>query len=224
MCGRYGLVLTPDQVQVSFDVKLDPSWIFPRYNIAPTQDVLGITLRDGQRTAEMFAWGLVPHWAKDKKTGYSMINARAESVVEKPTFKQLFKNRRCLVAADRFYEWQSEGKEKRPFSIGLKGFRPFTMAGLWTETKLPDGEVVRSCTIITTDANQFMAPIHNRMPVILPKDAEAIWLAPGTTEGELRELLVPYDSSDMEAYETSRLVNSVKNQSAAVVVPVAPSG
>ncbi|MBM3949603.1 MAG: SOS response-associated peptidase [SAR202 cluster bacterium] len=220
MCGRYGLVLTPDQIQVSFDVKLDPSWIFPRYNIAPTQDVLAITLRDGQRAAEMLAWGLVPHWAKDKKTGYSMINARAESVVEKPTFKQLFKNRRCLIAADRFYEWKGEGKDKAPFSIGMKGFRPFTMAGLWTETKLPGEELVRSCTIITTDANQFMTPIHNRMPVILPKDAESTWLATNTSEGELRELLIPYDSSDMEAYEVSRLVNSPKNQSAAVVAPV----
>lgn len=222
MCGRYGLVLTPDQVQVSFDVKLDPSWIFPRYNIAPTQDVLAVTLRDGKRAGEMLAWGLIPHWAKDKKTGYSMINARAESVVEKPTFKQAFRERRCLIAAERFYEWKTEGKEKMPFSIGLKQFRPFTMAGIWAQATMPDGEVVRSCSIITTEANQFMASIHNRMPVILSKDAGSIWLAPSSTEGELRELLVPYDSSDMEAYETSRLVNNVRNQTAAVVAPMRP--
>ena len=160
----------------------------------------------------MMKWGLIPFWAKDPSIGNRMINARAETVAEKPSFRNAFTRRRCLIVADGFFEWRKEGKTKTPMRIILKNGEPFGFAGLWETWKSPEDELIRSCTIITTTPNEVMEPIHNRMPVILPRDAEAQWLNVSVTDtGVLRELLVPYAASELEAYEVSTLVNAPRN-------------
>ena len=154
-------------------------------------------------------WGLIPFWAKDLSIGNRMTNARAETVAENRVFRQGFQRRRCLVIADGFYEWRKEGKGKVPMRIILNSGEPFGLAGLWETWKSPDGEPVQSCTIIATTPNEVMTPIHNRMPVILTKEAEGIWLDPEHSgHNILQELLVPYEAVAMEAYEVSTLVNS----------------
>ena len=157
-------------------------------------------------------WGLIPFWAKDLSIGNRMINARAETVAENRVFRQAFEKRRCLVIADGFYEWMRVGKGKLPMRIILKSGEPFGLAGLWETWKSPKGESVQSCTIITTTPNEVMAPIHNRMPVILTREAEGIWLDPEQSDKNiLQELLAPYEAEAMEAYEVSPLVNSPHN-------------
>ena len=221
MCGRYSLVKQHGEIEGAFDVSLDPSWVFPRFNIAPTQDVLAIT-NDGERRAEMLRWGLIPWFVKDPKKAYKPINARAEEVVEKSYFREAFDRRRCLVIADGFYEWKKPGKPGTPYRIGLRTWEPFAFAGLRESRRSTQtGEVVRSCTIVTTAANRLIEPIHDRMPVMLSEDAGNIWLDMATSSAELRELLVPYDASEMEAYEVSSVVNSWQNDDPTAIQPVA---
>ena len=200
--------MTLDGLQIRFSFEdAHPSYR-PRYNVAPTQEVLTVINDGSGNHAQFMRWGLIPFWAKDPKIGSRMINARAETVVEKPGFRSAFQKRRCLVLADGFYEWRKEGKAKVPMRITLKSGEPFGFAGLWESWNSPEGALVQSCTIITTVPNTLMEPIHNRMPVMLPKEAEALWL--GQTEvGELRELLLPYSADEMQAYEVSSVVNSV---------------
>ncbi len=160
----------------------------------------------------MMKWGLIPFWAKDPSIGNRMINARAESIAEKPAFRNAFQRRRCLVIADGFYEWRKEGKHKVPMRIILKTGQPFGFAGLWETWMSSEGAAIESCTIVTTTPNALMEPIHNRMPVILPREAETVWLDPGNADSAvLRELLVPYAAEGMEAYEVSALVNTPRN-------------
>ena len=220
MCGRYALNQRGIDIEAAYDISLELTWKFPKYNIAPTQDVLAIT-DGGERRPEMLRWGLIPPWAKDHKIGSKMINARAESVAEKPSFQSAFRERRCLIVADSFYEWERRGGTRVPFRIGLNTWEPFGFAGLWEVWRSPEGEWVRSCTIITTRANDLVGRIHTRMPVMLAKDAEGIWLDAGATTGDLRELLVPYATSDMDAYEVSTFVNKADNDTPEVVEPVA---
>jgi len=192
----------------------------PRYNIAPTQDVLTVT-SNGERHAQFMRWGLVPLWAKDLKIGYRMINAKSESLAEKASFRNAFKKRRCLVLADGFYEWRKEGKEKIPTYIFLKSREPFAFARLWETWNSPEDEVIRSCTIVTTEPNPFMQHIHNRMPVMLPEEAEALWLDPLTEDPEvLKRLLVPYAAELMESYTVSTMVNSPGNQGKEIIEPI----
>lgn len=165
-------------------------------------------------------WGLIPFWAKDPSVGYRMINARCETVATSGAFKHALRHRRCLIPADGFYEWKKEAGSKIPMRILLKGGEAFTFAGLWETWKSPEGQTIESCIIITCGPNELMAPIHDRMPVILPEKVEATWLDSGTEDpAQLLPLLVPYPSERMKAYRVSPLVNSPKTDSPACIVP-----
>jgi putative SOS response-associated peptidase YedK len=185
-------------------------WTLPLgFNIAPTQTVVAVRAdKEGQRELCRLRWGLVPHWADDPQIGSRLINARAESVATKPAYRDAFKSRRCLVAADGFYEWQKSGRRKQPYYIRLKDDGPFGFAALW-ERWSHAGQRIESCSIITTEANELMAGIHDRMPVIVPREAYELWLSADTQEIELlQSLLRPYPASEMTAYPVSNRVNS----------------
>jgi putative SOS response-associated peptidase YedK len=223
MCGRFTLTSNLDDLQGRFGFLPGHLDFRPRYNVAPTQQVLAV-VNDGQRRAELLRWGLIPFWAKDPKIGYRMINAVGETVATKPAFRAAFRKRRCLVLADGFFEWRKEGKEKLPMYIFLKSRAPFAFAGIWETWKALDGETVRSCAIVTTKPNAFMEPIHNRMPVILSEETEALWLDPMTEEaGVLEPLLVSYPPELMDSYPVSGLVNSPKNHGPECIQQLSPS-
>ncbi|MCP4756268.1 MAG: SOS response-associated peptidase [Proteobacteria bacterium] len=213
MCGRFSLSMDLPELQEAFPWVEFGSDFKSRYNIAPSQDIL-VVPNDSENRARWFRWGLIPPWAKDMKIGYKMINARSETLAEKPSFKNAYRKRRCLIPAGGFYEWKKEGKAKTPFHIRMKSTKPFAFAGLWEKWQGPGGELVFSCTIITTDANDLLRPIHARMPVILPQGSYERWL--DTTvepDDRTRELLQPYPSQEMEAYPVSKRVNSPGNDS-----------
>ncbi|MEK7214662.1 MAG: SOS response-associated peptidase, partial [Chloroflexota bacterium] len=173
------------------------------------------------RTGEVMRWGLVPSWAKDPSVGYRMINARAETVGEKPSFRQALLKRRCLVPADGFFEWRGAGKMRVPLRFTLKSGELFAFAGLWEGWRQPDGEWLHTCTIITTAPNDLVTRIHDRMPVILRRDAEDVWLDPKMIDvALLRGMLVPYPTAEMEARQVSTLVNSPQNDSPECIEPV----
>jgi putative SOS response-associated peptidase YedK len=218
MCGRYTLRTPIDVLAEGFEIQEYPSSITPNYNVAPTQEVAAVVEEDEMRKLEMFHWGLIPSWAKDPSIGNKMVNARAETVSEKPSFRSAFKKRRCLILADGFYEWQKTDDGKQPYHIKMQDDSPFAFAGLWEIWK--DEEEIRSCTIITTAANDLMDEIHHRMPVILPPDDYDMWLDPDFDEKEpLTSLLKPYSSDKMEAYIVSRRVNKPSNNEPSVVEP-----
>jgi putative SOS response-associated peptidase YedK len=222
MCGRFTLTIDPADLQEVFGGYTFPPRFAPRFNIAPSQPILAIP-NDGKSTADFFVWGLIPSWTKDPSMGNRLINARGETIAEKPSFRGAFKYKRCLILADGFYEWKSQPgtKTKIPHFIFLKSRQPFAFAGLWDEWHSPDGGTVRSATIITIEPNELMATIHNRMPVILPPTAYAQWLdsAPQTPES-LLPLLKPFPADEMSAHPVSTLVNSPSNDRAELVVPV----
>ncbi|MBI1258980.1 MAG: hypothetical protein GC204_16030 [Chloroflexi bacterium] len=223
MCGRFVLVADPNVIQQSFN--LDPSGVInfaPRYNIAPTQYVPVIT-NEQPKQLSLLKWGLVPSWAKEEAIGNKMINARADGIAEKPSFRNAFKRRRCIVPASGFYEWQKgEGKTKTPMYIHLKNQEVFALAGLWEVWNSPHGDEVHSFTIITTDANEFMAPIHNRMPVILHPSDYDLWLEPKEVKADtLLPLLKPFEADKMTAYEVSRAVNTPSIDEPDLIQPVA---
>jgi len=191
----------------------------PRYNIAPTQSVIVVN-DTGQRQLVQMRWGLIPSWAKDPAIGNRMINARAETLTVKPAFRVALRKRRCLILADGFYEWQKKEKIKQPMFIRLKSREPFGFAGLWEHWNSPEGEEILTCTIITTEANELLKQVHERMPVILPREKEDEWLDPNAEPSRLLELLKPYPSDLMEFYEVSRLVNSPANDTPDCIVPV----
>jgi putative SOS response-associated peptidase YedK len=192
-----------------------------RYNIAPTQPVAVIT-NDDPKTLTFHRWGLIPSWAKDMKIGNQMINARSESVQEKPAFRSAFKRRRCLIPSDGFYEWRKEGSDKIPMFIHLKDRLIFAMAGLWEIWHSGEGDEIRTCTILTTEANSFMETIHNRMPVILRKEDYDFWLSPDEQPAlALQALLKPFDSDSMAAYPVSKMVNRPNNDMPDLIKPVA---
>jgi len=221
MCGRFTLRTSPSEISRFFEVAIQD--LAPRYNIAPTQSIAAIRVAPDaqQREFTKLHWGLIPSWAKDRKIGYSTINARAETVDSKPSFRSSFKKRRCLILADGFFEWQkSDDKKKQPFYIHMKDNRPFAFAGLWERWK-GDGDEIESCTIIVTEGNDLMKPIHDRMPVILDPTNFDFWLDPEVDDvTQLRELLQPYSGNGLEAEPVSTLVNSPKNDVAACVTPV----
>lgn len=214
MCGRFTLTKELREVAERFGVHYPRGFAGtgvvdrPRYNIAPTQNVIVIA-DDGSRSMKQMKWGLIPSWAKDPAIGNRMINARVETIDEKPSFRTALKKRRCLIPADGFYEWQKLGKVKQPVRIVLKSREPFGFAGLWDSWTSPANEMIQSCTIITTAANELIQPVHDRMPVILNREDEAQWLDPKLDDPEkLRPLLEPYPSSEMQFYPVSREVNS----------------
>ena len=192
----------------------------PSFNVAPTDNV-AVVLNNGVKQLVAMRWGLVPFWATDPKIASKHINARAETLTLKPAFKDAFKRRRCLVVADGFFEWQKQDATKTPLFIRLEPERPFGFAGLYEIWTPPLGEKLVTCTIITTEPNELVRPIHDRMPVILPKDAEDFWLDSAVEDHtRLLDLLQPYTASDMSAFTVSKLVNSVKNNSPECIEPV----
>src|SRR5829696_1537491 len=221
MCGRYTLKTQPDVLAERFDIDEFPSSpLPPSYNIAPSQKVAAVVAEDGKRQLRMLHWGLIPSWAKDPTIGNKMINARAETVAEKPSFRGAFKARRCLIIADRFYEWRKTDSGKQPYHVKMGDGSPFAFAGLWETWK--NGEEIRSCAIITTGANDLMNEIHHPMPVSLPPENYGVWLDPDFDEkGALVDLLKPYPSDEMEAYAVSRRVNRPLNNEPSVVEPAA---
>ena len=221
MCGRFTLYHTREEIEERFAAEMVPNVAAetePRYNIAPTQTVLAVIQeRGGARLLDGFHWGLIPSWAKDPGIGSRMINARAETLAEKPSFRTALSRRRCLIPADGFYEWQdappAEGSSRKPpktpMHLHLTGSGLFAFAGLWDEWHAPDGSPLRSCTIITTSPNAVAAPIHDRMPVILTPEDDALWLDPAMTDtASLLSLLLPYPAALMDAYAVSRAVNT----------------
>lgn len=219
MCGRYTLATPTQKLAESFSGFEVPAELPPRYNVAPTQPI-AVVANNGQHKVEFFQWGLIPSWAKDPKIGNQMINARAETLGEKPAFRNAYKRRRCLVLADGFYEWRKEEDgAKTPMYIRLASGDPFAFAGLWEMWQTAE-DTILSCTIITTDPNDLMAQIHNRMPVILPPAAYEQWLDPAERRpDDLQGLLHPYPTELMTAYPVSKMVNSPKNDSPALIEP-----
>ncbi len=211
MCGRYTLIADIGDLAQRFEFDGSDFSYDSGYNIAPTDSVLTVRNVEGREAAFM-RWGLIPFWAKDPKIGARMINARAETVAEKPAFRNALKKRRCLVLANGYYEWQRTPTGKRPFRIILKSGEPFAMAGLWETWKDPQGNVVPSCTIITTSANDYLAPIHNRMPVILPRDSEELWLDSRIDNpASLTYMFAPSPDDALDAYQVSTMVNYARN-------------
>ncbi len=221
MCGRFTLTANADLIQHTFGLADVPSNLAPRFNIAPTQPVAVVVAGENGRHFDIFRWGLIPFWAKDPAIGSRMINARAETLAEKPSFKHALRRRRCLILADGFYEWQKTPHGKQPVFIHLKDRRPFAFAGLWERWLAPDGSDVHSCTIITTQPNNLLKPVHNRMPVILPDDAHTDWLAMGEQSAQtLLPLLQPFPADEMAFYSVATLVNSPANDSPECLNPI----
>ncbi len=214
MCGRFILILEPGDFDDEIDLGGIPESYLPRYNIAPTQPV--VIVRDLKvRKTEMFRWGLIPFWAKDQAIGSRMINARAETLADKPSFRNAFKLRRNLILTSGFYEWKTvsslanpKGKSKIPVLIHMKNRKPFAFAGLWEEWKSPDGNLVYSTTIITTSSNALISPFHDRMPVILEGDNRWKWLNSGLDLKAAQDLLKPFPADNMAYYPVSSLVNN----------------
>jgi putative SOS response-associated peptidase YedK len=230
MCGRYFLT-TPGQVLAEEFETGPPPALAPRYNIAPTQEVAIVRVAEaapdtdgGARELALVVWGLIPSWAKERAIGSRLINARAETLAEKPSFRDSFRRRRCLVPADGFFEWQQAGAGKRPWLIRLKSRAPFGLAGLWSRWRDPaSGAALDSCAIVTTTANDLLAPIHDRMPVVVPRAARGVWLDPGSAPSALERLLVPYPADEMEGVPVSRRVNRPAHDDPRVLEPEAPA-
>jgi putative SOS response-associated peptidase YedK len=208
MCGRFSLTANEAELNLRFELEGGTAPYVPRYNGAPSQPLAVIT-NENPRKLSYHRWGLIPPWAKDISIGNKMINARAETITEKPSFRTPLFSKRCLVPADGFYEWQQDSG-KQPYRIFVKNNPIFSMAGLWEKWKSPDGTIIESFNIITTEANSFMQPIHNRMPVILKPGDEKKWLESCDKE-EILSLLKQYPSDEMDAYPVSKLVNSPRN-------------
>jgi putative SOS response-associated peptidase YedK len=222
MCGRYSLFADFREIEERFgEATFDIEEYEESYNIAPSQMVLSV-INDGLKNRLGYLkWGLVPSWAKDPKVGFKMINARAETVHEKPSFREALKKKRCLIVADSFYEWKRTEDRKVPMRIQMKNNELFAMAGLWESWKSPSGELVHTCTILTTEPNDLMSTIHDRMPVILKQADEQTWLNPAVkTIDELRPFLIPLENGLLEAYEVSDKVNSPKNNAPDLIVKV----
>ena len=215
MCGRFTLSHLAEAIASTFQLSTIPA-IKPRYNIAPTQLIPTILPTDtGDRQLRMLRWGLIPSWAKDPAIGAKLINARSETVAEKPSFRSAFRHRRCLVIADGFYEWQRQEGKKQPFYFRLQNQQPFAFAGLWEHWQDSKGEVIDSCTILTTQANELLQSIHDRMPVILDAKDYDSWLDPAVQKPEqLHHLLKPFSPEAMISYPVSTKVNNPGNDTA----------
>lgn len=222
MCGRYTLSSPNDAVADLFEMPELP-FLAPRYNVAPTQETAVVrVLKHGEpRQLDLLRWGLVPYWAKDLAIGNKMINARSESVAEKPAYKRSFRKQRCLVATDGFFEWKKAGKLKQPYHVRRQDRRPFAFAGLWDRWKNPDGKLIDTFTILTTSSNDLIRPLHDRMPVILDRKDFSLWLDPEMNDPvRLQELLVPAPSEGMETVPVSRVVNSPANDGCDCIEPL----
>lgn len=217
MCGRFARKSDPRRLAKEFGVAAAPE-VEPSYNVAPTQSILAVRQDNDGREMSFFRWGLVPSWAKDASISARLINARSETVEEKPSFREAFKRRRCVIPADGFYEWKREGGRKQPFFFRMRDERPFGFAGLWERWEGEGGQAINSCTILTTGANDVLSPVHDRMPVILHPGDYPLWLESDEREQQLlRELLRAYPAEEMVGYPVSLLVNSPSNRGAELV-------
>jgi putative SOS response-associated peptidase YedK len=220
MCGRFVQKSDLRQIAPLFKAAVVESDVQPRYNITPRQPI-AVVMEKGQRKIVTMKWGLVPDWAKDETIANKLINARSETVTEKPSFRDSYKKRRCLIIADGFYEWQASGITKKPFFICMKDDSPFGMAGLYDVWTNPAGEKITTCTIITTEANELMKPIHHRMPVILDAKDYDVWLNVEVTPADkLQNLLRPCGPDLLKAHEVSLLVNNPRNNAPDCILPV----
>ena len=229
MCGRYTLMAEEEELARKFLLIYLSREVVenlqPRYNITPSQSIVAIrsSKPDGGREASLFSWGLVPFWAKDAKIGYKMINARSETAAEKPSFRAAMKSRRCIIPASGFYEWQrpENSTRKQPYYFAARNGEPFAMAGLWERWKSPEGTVLESCSILTTSANDIMAPIHDRMPVLLEERDFDLWLVPNESRSEsIRPLFRPFPAGPMSRVPISTLVNSPKNNGPELIAEI----
>jgi putative SOS response-associated peptidase YedK len=210
MCGRYRLS-RPQRIVEQFEAEPEEDFQ-PHYNIAPTQMVPAVRMAGAARMASSLRWGLIPWWANDMSIGAVMINARSESVDTNRAFRDAFRRHRCLIPADGFYEWKKAGKERQPYNFSLKDDSLFAFAGIWDRWKSPAGAKIESCSILTTDANSLVVPVHDRMPVILPRRHYETWLTtPDAQADKLKELLVPFDPKLMKSYPVSRMLNKPDN-------------
>ena len=223
MCGRFIQSTRADQLAKRFNLLAMPD-LTPRYNIAPSQPVLALRMTEpGQREAMSLRWGLIPAWSSEPRTAYSTINARAETVAEKPTYRQAFRQRRCLIPADGFYEWRKEGSRKQPYCIAPTDGQLLTFAGLWEHWER-EGQLVESCTILVTAANALIAPIHDRMPVILAPEDEARWLDPALTDpAVLKPLLRPCHPARLRVWPVSTAVNAPGHDGPELMAPLRAS-
>lgn len=224
MCGRFVLTASPEALQQHFNLTTISPAITARYNIAPTQPVAVITNED-PHSLTFHRWGLIPSWAKDMSFGSQAFNARSETVDEKPAFRAAFKRRRCLIPANGFYEWSQDGKAKKPMFVHLADHALFAFAGLWEVWRSPEGDEIRSCTILTTEPNDLIRPLHHRMAVILDPSDYALWLSPEELPAvALKPLLRAYDETRMGVYEVSTLVNKAANDGAELIAPLNAGG
>jgi putative SOS response-associated peptidase YedK len=223
MCGRYTLTSSPEALRGLFRYAEEPN--FPqRYNVAPNQPIAIVRLVDGKRQFALVRWGLLPSWVKDPRTFTLLINARGETVLEKPAFRAAMKRRRCLIPADGFYEWQAAGDRKRPFYVRAKSGAPLAFAGLWETWTGPNGEELETAAIVTTRANRMLSPIHDRMPVIIPPEAFDLWLDCTNVDAQTAAaLIVPAPEDLLEAYEVSTAVNRTANDGPAMTKRAAPT-
>jgi putative SOS response-associated peptidase YedK len=221
MCGRYVIISSPEAIRALFGYPEQPNFP-PRYNVAPTQPVPIVRLNDGKREFALVRWGLIPAWVKDPKTFSLVINARGDSVIDKPSFRNAMKRRRCLFPADGFYEWKEEGPRRRPYAVLPKDRKPFAFAGLWESWMGPNGEEMETAAIITTDANRSLHHIHHRMPVVIPPEAYDFWLSPNVDAVTASALIVPAPEDFFEAYEISTAVNRVVNDDPRLLDPAPP--
>ncbi|HTT47246.1 MAG TPA: SOS response-associated peptidase [Pseudolabrys sp.] len=222
MCGRYTVTASPEVLRALFAYAEQPNFP-PRYNIAPTQPIAIVRLVDGKRQFALVRWGLLPSWVKDPMTFTLLINARGESVVDKPAFRAAMKRRRCLIPADGFYEWQKAGDRKRPFYVHAKSGEPLAFAGLWETWTGPNGEELDTAAIVTTRANKTLGPIHDRMPVIVPPEAFDLWLNSNEVDTTTASALIaPALDGLLEAYEISTAVNRTANDNAKLLEPIVP--
>ena len=219
MCGRYFIVMTPADMRNRFGYPEVPNFP-PRYYVAPTQPIPLVRIWEGQKQFTLMRWGLLPTWVKDPKTFALLINARADTVNEKPAFRNAMKRRRCLIPVDGFYEWKREGAVKRPYLIRMKGGTPFAFAGLWETWIGPNGEELDTAAIVTTEANSVLAPIHHRMPAILPPEKYDMWLdCAHVNPSAASALLAPFPAAAMESFEISPSVNRVANDGPDIQAP-----
>jgi putative SOS response-associated peptidase YedK len=222
VCNRYRLTHSKQYLTERFEAE-DEIDDHPRYNIAPTQQVLIVRKEHGEKTRHFttMRWGLIPSWAKDMSIGNRTLNARSETVTKTPAFRDSILKKRCLIPADGFYEWQKMGSVKQPFCFEVREGEVFALAGLWDEWTCPEGEIIESCTILTTGPNSLVADLHDRMPVIVPPEKYGLWLDPDVTDfAVIRDILKPYDAHLMRRYPVSRKLNNSKNDDADSAVPI----
>jgi putative SOS response-associated peptidase YedK len=222
MCGRYVIISSPEAIRALFGYQEQPNFP-PRYNVAPTQPVPIVRLAEGRRSFALVRWGLIPAWVKDPRTLTLLINARGESVIDKPAFRNAMRRRRCLFPADGFYEWRQEGRARRPFFVRPKSGGPIAFAGLWETWMGPNGEEMDTAAIVTTRANRALAAIHERMPVVVPPDVFDFWLDGSKVDAETASTIIaPAPEQLLETYEISPAVNHVANDSPELVMPFTP--